>query len=103
MNSRAAARLPLEREANPIEDQSSTASRHGEVAAPARPLTVAIVVPTLHAGAADAGAVDLVRILAAKGHRAIVVSQGGQDPFFGQAETRAQGRQFREQPLQRAR
>jgi glycosyltransferase involved in cell wall biosynthesis len=42
-----------------------------------RPLTVLIVAPTLHAGAADAGAVDAARILTANGHRAIVVSNGG--------------------------
>ena len=42
-----------------------------------RPLTVLIVTPSLHAGAADAGAVQLVRILAAAGHRPIVVSSGG--------------------------
>jgi len=35
------------------------------------------VAPTLHAGAADAGAIDLVRILQSNGHRAIVVSNGG--------------------------
>jgi glycosyltransferase involved in cell wall biosynthesis len=43
----------------------------------ARPLTALVVVPTLHAGAADAGALDLVRVLRAAGHRAIVVSSGG--------------------------
>ena len=41
------------------------------------PLTVLIVVPTLQAGAADQGVVDLVRILAAAGHRPIVLSSGG--------------------------
>ena len=41
------------------------------------PLTVLIVTPSLHAGAADAGTVQLVRILAAAGHRPIVVSSGG--------------------------
>jgi len=41
------------------------------------PLTVLIVVPTLHAGAAEAGAVELVRILAGAGHHPIVVSCGG--------------------------
>lgn len=40
-------------------------------------LTVLIVAPGLDAGAADAGTVDLVRILAAAGHRAIVVANGG--------------------------
>ena len=44
---------------------------------PSRSLTVLIVVPTLQAGAADAGALELVRILAAAGHKAIVVSAGG--------------------------
>jgi glycosyltransferase involved in cell wall biosynthesis len=42
-----------------------------------RPLTVLIAVPTLQAGAADAGALELVRILAAAGHKSIVVSAGG--------------------------
>ena len=40
-------------------------------------MTVLIVVPTLHAGAAEMGAVDLVRILMEAGHHAIVVSRGG--------------------------
>ncbi len=40
-------------------------------------MTVLIVVPTLDAGAADVGALGLVRILAAAGHRAIVASQAG--------------------------
>jgi glycosyltransferase involved in cell wall biosynthesis len=48
-----------------------------KVAAPARPLTALIVTPSLHAGAADTGTVQLVRILAAAGHRPIVVSSGG--------------------------
>lgn len=43
----------------------------------ATPLTVLVVVPTLHAGAADAGALGLVRILAAAGHGVVVVSGGG--------------------------
>lgn len=38
---------------------------------------VLIVVPTLDAGAADAGAVELTRILMQAGHRAIVVSRAG--------------------------
>jgi glycosyltransferase involved in cell wall biosynthesis len=42
-----------------------------------RPLNVLIVVPTLHVGAADTGVVELVRILAAAGHTAIVASSGG--------------------------
>jgi glycosyltransferase involved in cell wall biosynthesis len=44
---------------------------------PQQTLTALIVVPTLQAGAADSGAVELVRILAAAGHRPIVVSRGG--------------------------
>ncbi len=45
--------------------------------APTRPLTVLVVVPTLQAGAAEMGAVDVVRILTAAGHHAIVMSSGG--------------------------
>jgi glycosyltransferase involved in cell wall biosynthesis len=41
------------------------------------PFTILIVVPGLDAGAADAGAVDLTRVLTAAGHRAIVVSRAG--------------------------
>ncbi|HMF23755.1 MAG TPA: glycosyltransferase [Pseudolabrys sp.] len=49
-----------------------------EFRAPAlHPIIALIVVPTLDAGAADAGAVELVRILAGAGHRAIVVSRAG--------------------------
>ncbi len=40
-------------------------------------LTVLIVVPTLDAGAAEAGAAELVRILAGAGHHPIVVARGG--------------------------
>jgi glycosyltransferase involved in cell wall biosynthesis len=40
-------------------------------------LIVLIVVPTLHGGAADTGVLELVRILAAAGHRPIVASSGG--------------------------
>ena len=41
------------------------------------PITVLIVVPTLDVGAADIGALGLVRILTAAGHRAVVASQAG--------------------------
>ncbi len=41
------------------------------------PVTVLIAVPTLDAGAADSGAVELVRILNQAGHRAIVASHPG--------------------------
>jgi glycosyltransferase involved in cell wall biosynthesis len=42
-----------------------------------RPLAVLIVVPNLDGGAADAGAVELTRILGKAGHRAIVASRAG--------------------------
>lgn len=41
------------------------------------PLTALIVVPTLHAGAAEAGTIELARILSSAGHHPIVVSRGG--------------------------
>jgi glycosyltransferase involved in cell wall biosynthesis len=41
------------------------------------PLTVLLVVPSLEAGAADHGVIDLVRILSAAGNRPIVLSSGG--------------------------
>jgi len=47
------------------------------VAAARDPITVLIVVPTLDGGSADAGAVELVRILGSAGHRSIVVSRAG--------------------------
>jgi glycosyltransferase involved in cell wall biosynthesis len=47
------------------------------IAAPAPALTVLIVSPSLHAGAADAGAVQLARILTSAGYRVIVASSGG--------------------------
>lgn len=53
------------------------AQSQASVAAPIRPLTALIVTPSLHAGAADSGTVQLVRILASAGHRPIVVSSGG--------------------------
>jgi glycosyltransferase involved in cell wall biosynthesis len=40
-------------------------------------IAVLVVVPTLDGGAADAGAVELVRILAGAGYRPIVVSRAG--------------------------
>ena len=41
------------------------------------PMAVLIAVPTLDVGAADAGAVELVRILSGAGHRVTVVSRAG--------------------------
>ena len=71
--------MPLDPGAEHIEQSVSSSSQRasGEVVAFSRPLTVLVVVPTLHSGAADSGAIDLVRILGASGHRAIVVSRGG--------------------------
>lgn len=74
MNSRAVARRPLDPAADAPELSAKPA---GEVVAFSRPLTVLVVAPTLQAGAADAGAIDLVRILTANGHRVTVVSNGG--------------------------
>jgi glycosyltransferase involved in cell wall biosynthesis len=42
-----------------------------------RALTVLIAVPSLDAGAADDGAIELVRLLRRAGHHSIVVSRGG--------------------------
>jgi len=79
VNSRAIARLPLDPGADHTTQPPSSSSQRpaGEVVAFSRPLSVLVVVPTLNAGAADSGAVDLVRILNGGGHRAIVVSSGG--------------------------
>lgn len=46
-------------------------------AGPERALTALIVAPTLDAGAADEGAVELARVLAGAGHHPIVVAMGG--------------------------
>ena len=60
---------------------SSKASSDGRIAAAKDatrdPITVLIVVPTLDVGAADAGAVELVRILSEAGNRAVVVARAG--------------------------
>ena len=78
MNPRAVARLPLDAAARQSDSPSSSSIRSGgEVLTFTRPLSVLIVVPTLHAGAADAGAIDLARVLRDGGHRVTVVSQGG--------------------------
>ena len=75
MNLRATARLPLDPGADSIEH--ALPKPPGAVAAFSRPLTVLIVAPTLHAGAADAGAIDLMHILRRNGHQVVVVSNGG--------------------------
>jgi glycosyltransferase involved in cell wall biosynthesis len=76
LNSRAYARRPLDPDAD-IEISVASPRAAGEVVAFSRPLTVLVLAPTLHAGAADAGAVDLVRILRSAGHRVLVASNGG--------------------------
>jgi len=66
------------RKIRPADETSvPTAVQARNVVTQLRPLTVLIVVPTLQAGAAEMGAVDLVRILVAGGHRTIVMSKGG--------------------------
>src|ERR1041384_322526 len=75
LNSRAYARRPFDSDADteiPVGSQKA-----GEVIAFSRPLSVLVLAPTLHAGAADAGAIDLVRILRGAGHRVVVASNGG--------------------------
>jgi glycosyltransferase involved in cell wall biosynthesis len=52
-------------------------SSKGAAQAALDPITVLIVVPTLDGGAADNGALELVRILGNAGHRAIVISRAG--------------------------
>src|SRR3954465_1018040 len=76
LNSRAYARRPLDPDAD-IEISVPSPKAVGEVVAFSRPLTVLVLAPTLHAGAADAGAVDLVRILRSAGHRVLIASNGG--------------------------
>jgi glycosyltransferase involved in cell wall biosynthesis len=61
----------------PASDPAQPSLQNAGVVTSLRPLTALVVVPTLQAGAAEMGAVDLVRILTAAGHRAIVMSRGG--------------------------
>jgi glycosyltransferase involved in cell wall biosynthesis len=58
-------------------NSNGDASEYSSHLPAAAPITVLIVVPTLDGGAADAGAVELVRILAGSGHHAIVLSRAG--------------------------
>jgi glycosyltransferase involved in cell wall biosynthesis len=44
---------------------------------PAPSLTILVLVPTLQSGAAEMGALELVRNLSAAGHKALVLSRGG--------------------------
>ena len=64
----------------PAVDQRPAARTAADSALGARagpPITVLIVVPSLDGGAADAGAVELARVLCAAGNRAIVASRAG--------------------------
>lgn len=56
--------------------EPATAVANSNIAS-AKPVTVLIVVPTLGAGAAEHGAVELVRCLRAAGHHAIVAARAG--------------------------
>jgi glycosyltransferase involved in cell wall biosynthesis len=69
-----AARVPLDEAGGNLGERRASTAAAG---APSAPLTVLIVAPTLDAGAADAGALTLTRILVGAGHRVIVVSRGG--------------------------
>jgi glycosyltransferase involved in cell wall biosynthesis len=60
-----------------VEAETGPAGSGSPVVTPLHPLTVLIVVPSLQAGAAELGAVELVRILSRAGHHAIVMSSGG--------------------------
>ena len=80
-----AARVPLDPastgfgmdEPTPDRTDCARAEPLADAASFDRRLTVFIVVPTLHAGAADSGAIELARILRAAGHRPLVISKGG--------------------------
>ena len=79
MNPRVIARLQLDGAAGqseiPLPSNGNRPS--GDVLTFSRPLTVLVAVPTLDTGAADTGAIDLVRILSHGGHHVIVASRGG--------------------------
>ena len=83
MSSFSAPEAPAVKDRSPVNARAaSVKSRSDRRDAPAKgaarePITVLIVVPTLDGGAADAGAVELTRILRQAGHRAIVVSRAG--------------------------
>src|SRR5215467_2441244 len=65
---------------------STSQTRSDPAGDPVRALTVLIATPTLEAGAADEGAVDLAALLTEAGHRPIVVSRGGRlEPRLAEA------------------
>ena len=61
----------------PVQSASAAAANAVRVQDSYAPMRVLIVAPALEAGAADAGAVELTRILQNAGHKAIVVSGAG--------------------------
>jgi len=83
MSSFSAPESPAVKDRSPVNARAaSVKSRSDRRDAPAKgaarePITVLIVVPALDGGAADAGAIELTRILRQAGHRAIVVSRAG--------------------------
>ncbi len=81
MSSSTASVMPAVEERPPVVARGDFAHPGANSPAPLHsaqnPLAVLIVVPTLDVGAADVGALGLVRILTAAGHRAIVASQAG--------------------------
>lgn len=68
---------PASQPAEPGRVAEPTPTAANSNAAAFRPITVLIVVPTLGAGAAEHGAVELVRCLKAAGHHAIVAARAG--------------------------
>jgi len=69
---------PLERDRTSSGESSATRTLSPPVVPiDIEPLTALIATPTLEAGAADAGVIELVRILSSAGHEPLVVSAGG--------------------------
>jgi glycosyltransferase involved in cell wall biosynthesis len=66
-------RRPADSAASPLQPHTTDAPP----VAPQQALTALLATPTLDAGAADSGVIELVRVLAAAGHESIVVSAGG--------------------------
>ncbi len=74
MSSSHASELPALAE-RPADEPRTQSAR--PAAAPHAPLSVLIAAPSLDGGAADAGALELARVLCGAGHRATVVSRVG--------------------------
>lgn len=76
MASSGISRLPAPRALH-LEDALAPPPPANSNKAAAKPITVLIVVPTLDEGAAEHGAIELVRILKPAGHHAIVAARSG--------------------------